>query len=397
MTAEFIGTVLTGTTNLIRGNERKFTSATPASSTTIQSYRTNASVPLARGGHSLVYYNNTLIMFGGYRGGFVNDLVQYNLTTQVWTTLPNVSGPSGRYVHRAIINGSSMYLFGGFDFTTFYSQMWKYDLNTFTWSLVANGTIPGRYGHLMFTSGIYIYVFSGRTGGGGDVGLNDIWRFDTTDNSWTELLPSGPPLRREQAAGSLIADKFYVFSGTSYDGILRNDHWVYDITGNTWTDLGVVGAPSNRIYHSAASVGTDMYILGGATSAAATVIDDFWRYDSLTNVWTNLTTSTRPPLRSLSFMVSDNSNLFVAHGSSNGLVGSYLEDVWATTSLIDPIVFIQKLSGRQYVNSSSFVFNDNTFAVSIESGFVVMFVTISLAKPNSPNSLTLTSIIVNFV
>jgi hypothetical protein len=70
-------------------------------------------------------------------------------------------------------------------------------------------------------------------GGGyrdGSIVLNDIWAYEPSANTWTNLNPSGtlPPKR---AAQSIVYDqvthRFGMFGGWNGDSIL-NDTWVYD-------------------------------------------------------------------------------------------------------------------------------------------------------------------------
>ena len=78
------------------------------------------SFPTPRSSHTLVLYNNLLIMFGGStESAKHNDLYTYDIITkQSWkkesTTGINPIRVSG---HSAVVKDSKMYVFGGFNMT----------------------------------------------------------------------------------------------------------------------------------------------------------------------------------------------------------------------------------------------------------------------------------------
>ncbi|CAE7246959.1 RABEPK [Symbiodinium microadriaticum] len=86
-----------------------------------------------------------------------------------------------------------------------------------------------------------MYIFGGDEG----VALNDLHCYDSGDNSWQELLPSGA-VPSKRSAHAAVWDpnekKIYVFGGG--DGtVTMNDLHSYNSQSNTWTQLSPSGTP----------------------------------------------------------------------------------------------------------------------------------------------------------
>jgi Secretion system C-terminal sorting domain/Galactose oxidase, central domain len=105
------------------------------------------------------------------------------------------------------------------------------------------------------------------------------------DVGWST--PNGPTNRRS-AAGFNIGSKAYL--GTGFDRRLRNDFWRYDTVTNTWSQLADFGG-TPRQNATGFSIGSKGYIgLGDDSSRSSTgkfiYQNDFWEYDTAANTWT---------------------------------------------------------------------------------------------------------------
>jgi hypothetical protein len=71
--------------------------------------------PSGRNFHTMVYYDNSLYIFGGKSHGYQNDLHQFSLVTNTWTKLglDRKTRPARRYGHTAVVHNDSMYILGG--------------------------------------------------------------------------------------------------------------------------------------------------------------------------------------------------------------------------------------------------------------------------------------------
>jgi hypothetical protein len=94
-----------------------------------------------------------------------------------------------------------------------------------------------------------LYIFSGR--GGVDMAPVEehgaVWSYSPAQTSWTKLEPAdssapAPPARSYHSSTSDGASTFYVHAGCPADGRL-SDLWAFDVTQRSWTQLPDAPAP----------------------------------------------------------------------------------------------------------------------------------------------------------
>ena len=155
-------------------------------------------------------------------------------------------------------------------------------LNAGTWTQLSptGGPPNARHQHSAVWDDLnnVMYVFAGDDTGAGFV--NDLWEYDPSGNTWTQLSPTGgPPVARvgHSAAWDTTSSAMYVFGGDTSSGD-ANDAWEYDPSGNTWTDLSPSTRPDARTEHSAVwdDLNNVMYVFGGFGSAR---LNDLWEFD----------------------------------------------------------------------------------------------------------------------
>ncbi len=172
--------------------------------------------------------------------------------------------------------------------------------------------------------------------GGEGVFFNDLWAFDATTNTWTELIPTGAlPAGRSQAAMAYdpVTRRMILFGGWA-DESAFGDTWAYDPVANAWTELQPGGTlPSPRYAHELVcdpSRGLLVMFGGGDFSRD---YNDTWTYDPAANIWTRLSAlhGAAPSRRGAHAMVYDPSGgrliVFGGDSSAHGI----LNDTWACT------------------------------------------------------------------
>jgi N-acetylneuraminic acid mutarotase len=97
-------------------------------------------------------------------------------------------------------------------------------------------------------------------------------------------------LKRERSVAFSINDVGYVGTGIDTAEIVKTDFWSYDDVTDSWTQIADIPGSERRNAMSF-TVGNYGYVTGGlntpnATDAGATILNDTWRYDPLTNSWT---------------------------------------------------------------------------------------------------------------
>jgi len=168
--------------------------------------------PGSRYGLSLIkLLNDSLILFGGYNGLYLNDVWRYDLETNEWY----------------FVNGNQTTNSGGF------------------YSRLGNGYPGARFTHSMsLLSNNSIFLFAGYGYSSTSQGvLNDLWRYDPLSNDWyflegsttTLSVPnfissSGngyPGSRYTQSISTLSNNSIIIFGGEGFNGIL-NELWIYN-------------------------------------------------------------------------------------------------------------------------------------------------------------------------
>lgn len=221
----------------------------------------------------------------------------------VWEQLANMPGERRGavmgYIDGVIYVHGGVYT-GGIRSNTLYA----FDIEAGTWSNKATGP-NARTNACGCTLDGYFYIFGGNTATGI---ANDLWRYDPTTNTWTQLTTANTPTARSQACIVGYNGKLYLFGGDAGTNAMN----ILDLSTNTWS----VGAaqPAMRYQCKAAVTAEGMiYISGGYTT---TFVAEFWRYNIAGNAWTNLTSgfSARAYHGSCAF----NGKVYVIGGADTG-------------------------------------------------------------------------------
>ncbi len=151
------------------------------------------------------------------------------------------------------------------------NEMWIYDATSDTWEFETHVPGPGRgfsIGDDM--DGKYYFGFGSNR--------NDLWEFDPSDNSFTEL-PSCPCTPRAHPAFVAHNGKIFMGSGSGPDGDL-NDWWIYDFSTEQWEEKEGIPGP---IRHHPFQFGIEdnIYVGGGHR-------DNWLKWDIAEESWTEI-------------------------------------------------------------------------------------------------------------
>ena len=171
---------------------------------------------------------------------------------------------------------------------------------------------------------------------------NDLFKFDTTTNTWTELTPTGPlPDARTFAASTALGSELFVYGGSSYDPsffpfTVYDDLWAYDSVTNEWREI-VAAGPSPGQRNGAILVADEcndkLYLYGGLNGFFQ-FFSDVWEFDVLTETWTELVPASGspvPPPRDIANAgkTALNGKIVIYGGEGAAALGfPTLEDVW---------------------------------------------------------------------
>jgi len=233
------------------------------------------------------------------------DLWEYDLDTKLWkcilpqseTGVYPAPAPEARFLHSAVAVSGRMVVFGGASNDgKVLGDTWVFTPVNNSWTQVfPSGQRPlPREGHCSAAIGNTVYVF-----GGISIGyqpFNDLWAYNTIENTWVELSPNQPmrsPSPRWLGACAAFSATgkeenmfFYVFGGVGADYVPMNDFQVFDMSRGGWAPPNIMGGtvpPFPRMLHNMVFMGTRLHIFGGIANNIA--FEDLHTYDVLTGLW----------------------------------------------------------------------------------------------------------------
>ncbi|XP_033736402.1 nitrile-specifier protein 5-like [Pecten maximus] len=231
-----------------------------------------------------------------------------------------------------VVIGRKTFIFGGENIprVPFSNIVHCLDMDTCTWSeLSTTGDVPvPRFADSAAAVGHVMYIFGGRTGiNMGEGNFNDLYAFDTRDNVWTLLKPSGvAPSPRSFHAMAVVANRLYVFGGCVEEDRL-NDLHSYDIATNTWEQQPTNEDIERRGGAGLIAVGKDLFVVAGFTGRE---LNDVYKYDTDSKTWSKLTLDKELPPRSVFGISSMSTFIIVWFGevdpSGKGHLGGFSQD-----------------------------------------------------------------------
>ena len=204
----------------------------------------------------MVCTGDSLLVFGGKTPDNVqqNDLWKLTLANSTWEKLmPSGTLPPTRFLHTAVWNpdGQTMLVYAGhWDL----DDLWSYNLTSNSWTQLLSDPLGSRYDHVAVWNPVdKIMLVSGgsRRTPAGNVDWfrsNDLMSYDPATNTWKELIPHGTltaPQGRHRACAvwNTAAQAMVLFGGSN--GSNLNDTWEYK-AGSNWTELVPTASPSTR-------------------------------------------------------------------------------------------------------------------------------------------------------
>jgi hypothetical protein len=244
---------------------------------------------------------------------------------QNWTELNTTGTITARSNASAIYiaKDTSMVVFGGITSIGYVDEIWRLNLNTNTWSLIPHksvqapeprGTHICMYDSIMNRLLIWSGINSNKT-------LNDVWAFNFTDSTWTELFPdgniSGAPLKRYGTATIFdpVNRNIINFAGFTTSGRF-DDTWEFDVDNLVWANKTNSYFPLKRCLtsQSFAKDRREMIVFGGQEAGN---LNDIWTLNLDSYIWTNLTPTVSPIARHFSSNTYCENGYIVVYGGNS--------------------------------------------------------------------------------
>jgi hypothetical protein len=215
-------------------------------------------------------------IFGGEDYRVESDLWKFNIQTESWEKIIESNSPPP--MSNAVTWKDSLgnvYVFGGADKISYYNDLWKFNINTNSWNKIhKNNSFPAvrAYAVSWVDNAGNAYVFGGYNKSGV---FNDLWKYNMQTESWTNIKESNAPSPRYSSVAWIDnAGNAYVFGGGNCIG---NDLWQYNMQTKTWLQMQQVNPPSPRFNAMTwIDKSNNVYIFGGEASL---ILNDLWMYN----------------------------------------------------------------------------------------------------------------------
>uniref|UniRef100_A0A7S2L7C8 BTB domain-containing protein n=1 Tax=Leptocylindrus danicus TaxID=163516 RepID=A0A7S2L7C8_9STRA len=316
-----------------------------------------SNIPHPRSGAASVIVKKKLYMFGGYGGGTgrLDDFHSFDFETQVWERVPVRSEiRPGRRENNGVVIGeppsSRVYLFGGYNGTSWLNDLWCFDIDSQRWECIQesaehetdlnihtaannnggahlnnnneqisdaaaganvlnhanNIVVPNDVHHrddfvvdananynerpsrrFGYVSVVHEGKFVLFGGFDGAKWLNDMYEFDFKTKLWRQIEAKGD-LPSVRSCPAWASDEKHVYIQGGYDGVDRKaDFFACDLSTYTWKEMPCLGSPpSPRYFHSCCLYANRMYVFGGYSGSER--LSDMFVYDFDTNHWSEI-------------------------------------------------------------------------------------------------------------
>jgi N-acetylneuraminic acid mutarotase len=213
---------------------------------------------------------------------YTKDVYQYDPVTDSWTSLADFPGPARSY-SIGVVNGGKAYMgFGAKGTDDYLDDLWSYDPSDSTWTELENCPCVGRAHPAMISLGDKIYVGLGNN----TVNRKDWWVYSIPSDSWTQL-PDLPGFRRHHPYQ--FAANGSIYAGLGHGSAIFKDWYKLDTLTNTWTTMANFPGEA-RVAGTQFDYNGFGYVLSGdGDNHSWMATGEMWRYDPLTDTWTQLT------------------------------------------------------------------------------------------------------------
>lgn len=289
----------------------------------------NAAWNARRSATTIVFQNQIWIM-GGYDGTSYYSDIWSSPDGTTWVQVVAVAPWGKRTGMKAVVFNNQMYVMGGANAGTFYNDVWS-SSDGLNWQLLTNSaawSARNAFGLVAFNNGMFI------TGGALAVGnSNEVW-YSTDGANW-ELVFTGAAFGQTSSHSMLVYDdKMWVIGG-----VLAGNTVYSSPDGKVWTQTTAAAFASARYEMTAWVYAGVMWIAAGYTGA--TYLDDVYKSAvGGAGAWTLVTAapgfSTRLSAMGVVFKAPTSVSatnapvLWLMGGQDN--TGTYKNDLWYTNA-----------------------------------------------------------------
>lgn len=254
---------------------------------------------------------NRFLLFGGWDGDGVNQTWLFDPANRTWSQIMTTVAPSSRGDAQLVYDPQDgvFLLFGGWheDANGSYVRLadtWTFALGNRTWQELhpRSAPAPRSDAAIAFDSAHgQLFLFGGFNG---TTYLGDAWSYAYANDTWSPRPSAVMPSAR--ADGRMVYDeidgRFFLYGGNDYSDANLNFHhladtWEYSWASNRWAQVMTQGSPGPRDY---AVLAYDSHIAGLLLFGGygdRTILGDTWSYDIATRSWHAVAGTLAPPPR----------------------------------------------------------------------------------------------------
>lgn len=275
---------------------------------------------------SFVIGNRAYVVAGTDDFEYKRKLYSYRADQDDWDTEVSLGGEGGNGLERvgatafSLEQGGQMkgyVCMGQTQTIAFMNDLWEYDRSTEAWTQKANFTGAPRREAVSFVIENIAYVGTGNSAGGLK---KDFFAYDPSTNSWEQVADFAGTARR--AAVGFSMDSFG-FIGTGDDGTLRQDFWMYNPQTDEW--IQKANFPGGARSGACGWAAFPVCYLGTGEDANHIFHKDLWEYNYYLNNWTQRAELPGPGRKNAIAFYLDGWG-FIGTGYNNG---TFYDDLWA--------------------------------------------------------------------
>lgn len=284
---------------------------------------------------SFVMENRAYVLAGTDDFEYKRKMYSYRADQNDWDDEVSIGGDGGDGLARVGATAFSLTLngqakgyvaLGQTQTIAFMNDLWEYDRSTEAWTQKANFTGAPRREAVSFVIDNIAYVGTGNSA----TGLKkDFYTYDPSSNSWEQISDFEGTARRAAVAFSMDA---FGFLGTGDDGTLRHDFWMYNPQTDQW--IQKANFPGAARSGACGWAAFPVCYLGTGEDASHTFHNDLWEYNYYLNSWTQRADLPGPGRKNAVAFYLDGWG-YIGTGYNNG---TFYDDLWAysgTASLAD--------------------------------------------------------------
>ncbi|MGZ3931564.1 MAG: Kelch repeat-containing protein, partial [Bacteroidia bacterium] len=196
----------------------------------------------------------------GFKTGYslTADFYSLDLSNNTWSVAASLPAGQERQYACAVSYSGKGYLFGGYN-GGYFNDLWCYDPALNSWTQLNSKPGAGLSGSSCFVIGTVMYIIGGTNAS--TYASSEVWSYDFASSAWAQKnnLPFNGCWRASAAA---LNNKGYLIFGKDVNLRFRKELYEYDPGADNWTLKGNF-PNAGRVYASMQNVNNQLTVFAG--------------------------------------------------------------------------------------------------------------------------------------